>query len=54
MKQRDAVRKTYHNYYCDTKWGDSRGYNLVINSSVLGLEKSVKVLTNFVEEFMEG
>ena len=53
MKQRDAVRKTYHNYYCDTKWGDSRGYNLVINSSVLGLEKSVKVLTNFVEEFIE-
>lgn len=53
VKRRDAIRKTYHNYYCDTKWGDSRGYDLVINSSVLGIEKSVKVLTNFAEAFLE-
>lgn len=53
MKQRDAVRKTYHNFYCDTKWGDSRGYDMVINSSVLGIQRSAGVLTAFAEQFME-
>ena len=53
LKQRDAVRKSYHNFYCDTKWGDSRGYDLVVNSSVLGIEKSAEVLTAFAEQFME-
>ena len=28
MKKRDKVRKTYHNFYCENKWGDSRAYDL--------------------------
>ncbi len=53
MKLQNAMRKSYHNYYCDTKWGDSRGYNLVINSSVLGIDASVEVLIKFIELFLE-
>lgn len=33
MKRKDAARKSYHNYYCGSKWGDSRNYDLCIKSS---------------------
>ncbi len=26
IKEVDRSRKSYHNYYCETKWGDARGY----------------------------
>lgn len=53
MKRRNALRKSYHNYYCDTKWGDSRGYDMVINTSVLGIDDSVEILTAFIQRFQE-
>ena len=40
----DRQRKAYHNYHCDTKWGDSRAYDLILNSSLLGIEGAVTVL----------
>ena len=43
MRRVDRDRKAYHNYYCDTKWGDARGYDLVVNSGKLGIEKTVDV-----------
>ena len=24
MKKMDKMRKVYHNFYCESKWGDSR------------------------------
>lgn len=53
MKLKNAMRKSYHNYHCDTKWGDSRGYDLVVNTSVLGIEKTVEVLLAFIERFTQ-
>lgn len=47
-KRKDLARKTYHNNYCKGKWGDSRNYQLSINSSVLGIEKT----TDFIEKFI--
>ena len=37
IRRIDRDRKAYHNYYCDTKWGDARGYDLVVNSGKLGM-----------------
>jgi cytidylate kinase len=54
MKEVDRRRKTYHNYYCDRKWGDSRGYDIVANSSRLGLEKTADLLVYCVKAFMES
>ena len=53
MKDVDRRRKTYHNYYCDRKWGDSRGYDIVANSSKLGLEKTADILVSCVKAFKE-
>lgn len=41
-------RKQYHNYYCKGKWGDSRNYDISINSSVLGIEATADMLEDFI------
>lgn len=49
----DRSRKNYHNYYCDTKWGDARGYDLTVKSNVLGCEKTAEMLVGYIRSFME-
>ena len=53
MKKEDKMRKTYHNFYADGKWGDSRSYDLCVNSSTLGIEKTVKALITYLDSAME-
>ena len=49
----DKKRKGYHNYYCKRKWGDSRNYDLSINSSKLGIDKTVEILETYIRERRE-
>ena len=49
----DRSRKNYHNYYCDTKWGDARGYDLTVKSNVLGCERTAEMLVGYIRSFME-
>ena len=49
----DRSRKKYHNYYCDTKWGDARGYDLTVKSNVLGCERTAEMLVGYIRSFME-
>ena len=51
MKQKDKQRKNYHNYYCTKRWGHAESYDLVVNSGVLGVEGSAKLITQFVDDF---
>ena len=53
IKTVDRSRKNYHNYYCDTKWGDARGYDMSVKSDVLGCEKTAEMLTGYIHDFME-
>lgn len=53
MKKEDKIRKTYHNFYADGKWGDSRNYDLCINSSTLGIEETLNAIIHFVDAFIE-
>lgn len=48
MNRHDRHRKMYHNHYCTIKWGDSRGYDICINSSRLGIEKTAAFLEGFI------
>jgi cytidylate kinase len=48
MKEKDNKRKAYHNSHCEGKWGDSRNYDLSINSSKLGIDESVKIITDYI------
>ncbi len=50
MKRHDIRRKAYHNRHSEVKWGDSRGYDLCINDSRLGVEKTVELIKHYIEE----
>lgn len=50
MLRKDRKRKEYHNYYCDIKWGDSRNYDLCINSSKLGEEETALMLAEYIKK----
>ena len=52
IKSVDRSRKNYHNYYCNTKWGDARGYDMTIKSDVLGCEETAKMLITYIRSFM--
>lgn len=49
MEKMDLGRKHYHNYYCEGKWGDSRNYDICMNSSRLGIEGTIQVLTEYIK-----
>ena len=51
--KRDKKRKSYHNYYCEGKWGDSRNYDISINSSKLGEEATVDMLVDYIQKRQE-
>lgn len=53
INRHDKKRKAYHNRYCDIKWGDSRNYDICINSSRLGIEGTVEALSDYISKRME-
>ncbi len=53
MRYNDYKRKNYHNSYADIKWGDSRGYDICINSSRLGIEGTIEYLKIFIDQRMK-
>ena len=52
ITKKDKKRKRYHNYHVGMHWGDSRLYDLTINSSCLGIEKTTDFLENYIKTRM--
>ncbi len=52
MRRHDEYRKRYHNNFCEDKWGDSRTYDLCINSSFLGIDETTNVVEHFIRTRM--
>ena len=48
INKKDKKRKRYHNYHCSGHWGDSRLYDLSINSSRLGIERTIDCLEQYI------
>ncbi len=53
MIKKDKQRQSYYNYYSSKKWGRADSYDLTVNSSVLGIEGSVKLIKQFIADFEE-
>lgn len=49
IDKKDRKRKRYHNYHCSGHWGDSRLYDLSINSSRLGIAGTVECLVSYIK-----
>ena len=48
IEQGESERATYYNYYTGKKWGAAESYDLCIDSSVLGLVETEKIIVQFI------
>ena len=53
INKKDKQRQSYYNYYSSKKWGRADSYDLCINSSLLGIDGTVKLIIQAVEDFEE-
>lgn len=51
LNKKDKQRQSYYNYYSSKKWGRADSYDLTINSSILGIDGTVKFITQYIEDF---
>lgn len=49
IREKDIQRRRYHNSFCVRRWGDCRNYDISLNSSRLGIDGTVKLLTNYID-----
>ncbi len=51
INKKDKQRQSYYNYYSSKKWGRSDTYDLSINSGKLGIDGTVNLLAQYVQDF---
>lgn len=49
MKKVDKMRKTYHNFYCENKWGDSRSYDICIKTGNVDLDVAADIIIKYID-----
>ena len=49
IRKTDKRRANYYEYYTDRKWGIAKNYDLCLNSSLVGIEGAVKLVSDFIE-----
>ena len=50
IQQGEDQRANYYNYYTGKKWGHATGYDLCIDSSILGLTTTEKFIADFIRK----
>ena len=53
IEQGESKRADYYNYYTGKKWGHAESYDLCIDSSVLGLMETEKLIATFIRKRFE-
>lgn len=49
----DKRRSSYYNFYTGNKWGAHDNYDLMINSSIFGVEKTAEMIAELAQGLME-
>lgn len=44
LKEKDKRRAAYHRFYTNMKWGDSKNYDVCLNSGSIGIGKCVEII----------
>ena len=50
IEKRENQRAEYHNYYTGKKWGYAASYDLCVDSSVLGIMETEKLIAEFIRK----
>lgn len=48
LEKSDSKRKSYYNYFTYKQWGVASSYDLCLNSSLLGLDGCVKIISDII------
>lgn len=48
ISRREDCRAAYYNYYTGKQWGQAEGYDLCVNSSLLGIEGTTAFIADFI------
>lgn len=48
IHETDRNRRRYHNHYAGSGWKDMDNYDLILNSSRLGLDATIDVIQEYV------
>ena len=54
IQKKDKQRASYYNYYSCKKWGDSRSYDLTLNTSKITPEQCVDIILAYREKMQEN
>jgi cytidylate kinase len=49
INKTDKKRANYYNYYSSKRWGDARSYDLSVDSSALGIDKTVDLIIEYIK-----
>ena len=50
IESKESKRASYYNYYTGKKWGAAESYDLCIDSSILGLVETEKIIASFIRK----
>ena len=50
LAKMDKKRASYYNFYTSMKWGQAENYDLCVNTAALGIEGTVQLLCQFMED----
>ncbi len=50
IQQCEGKRAAYYNYYTGKKWGAAESYDLCIDTSVLGIQSTEKLIADFIRK----
>ncbi len=51
IQKKDKQRQSYYNYYSSGRWGVASTYDISINSSLMGIDKTVDLLIKMIDDF---
>lgn len=46
LKKKEKRRAAYHRFYTNMKWGQSKNYDITLNSGTLGIDKCAEIIKN--------
>ena len=53
IESKESKRAAYYNYYTGKKWGAAESYDFCIDSSILGLVETEKIIAEFIRKRFE-
>ena len=54
IQKKESERANYYNYYTSKKWGAAQSYNLCINSSLFGIDRTAEIIAQIIREHREN